>query len=66
MTILDFCRNCGILLEPLVFLDHGKCGNCNVDVRPTAARIQGQFTDDDARQLHNPPIEQSRNEDEDI
>lgn len=53
-TILDFCRNCGVLLpEGFGLEEEPLCENCGAGVKEKSARIQGVFSTDDAEALQN-------------
>ncbi len=46
--ILDFCKNCTILLLQAEMED-GVCPNCGVSVRDRNTRLQGVFSEEDGR-----------------
>lgn len=50
-TLLDFCRNCGILLPPREELKHDACPNCGKNVAAREGRVTGLFANSEARLL---------------
>ncbi len=50
--ILDFCADCGAVLRAGLGLeDVPVCDNCGSNVKDRAARIQGEFSEDEAQRL---------------
>ncbi len=52
-VILSFCGECGALLEPGLGLEESPtCPNCNENVKNKEDRIEGVFTEAEAKRLN--------------
>ena len=49
--ILSFCAECGTLLHHVDYLVDGVCQNCGTIVVRNQDRIEGTFTESDAKRL---------------
>jgi hypothetical protein len=54
-NIVSFCGSCGVLLKRglgLLSIEDQVCENCGESVSSSEARIEGEFTTDDANRLY--------------
>jgi len=50
-VILSFCGSCGVLLPTGLSNEGGECPNCAHNTLPRENRIEGLFTESEARKL---------------